>query len=138
MDRAATTRFVYQRLTDPRFRQHLRAAAPDGSHPVVIALRDDLIGTVIGQVLAHGGLSNVVIPALNGVIIIVMEAEVEETTTGDCAPPRLRTDCTVGVFFERLKLDVLGADAAIVYQFAFAGPGDHVKHGFAEVVALAD
>jgi hypothetical protein len=138
MDRAAATRFVYQRLIDPMFRQYLRAAAQDGSHPVIVALKDDLIDTLIGQVLALGGVSNVVIPTLNGVVIIAMGAEVGETITGTGAPPRLRSDCTVGVFFERLKMDLLGADAAIVYQFAVDGPGIRVEHGSAEVVALAD
>ena len=138
MDRAATIRFVYRRLLDPVFRQHLRAAAPDGSHPIVVALRDDLIGTLLGQVLALGGVSNVVIPTLNGVVIVAMEAKPGEIITGDSAPPRLRSDCTVGVFFERLKMDLLGADAAITYQFAVEGPDSRVERGSAEVVALAD
>lgn len=90
MDRAATIRYVYQRLLDPAFRQRLRGINAEGDHPIVVALQDDSIDTVVSQVRALGGVSNVVIPTLNGVLIVTVDAVSDEMASRVEPAARLR------------------------------------------------
>jgi len=53
-DRAAITRFMYQRLARPSFRRCLTARAPDGTRPVVVALRDDHVDSLLSKINANG------------------------------------------------------------------------------------
>ncbi len=79
MDHAAATRLAYLRLIDPAFRRHLRAVDPEGNHPIIVALRDDSIGSLVDQLLVRGGVSNVVVPSLNGVVIITTEVQNQDS-----------------------------------------------------------
>jgi len=53
MDRAAMTRLVYSRLANPLFRDRLVATAPDGSHPIKIAMPEDSMKALVRDI-AHG------------------------------------------------------------------------------------
>lgn len=137
MDRATATRFVYGRLADPRFRRRLTATAPDGSHPIVVCLPEDRFDTLVQQVSARGGAVNVIVPSLGGIIGIDLRIKQSETTalgsrnTGS----RLADDCTVGLFVERLKIDVSGVEKA---GYTFVVETDaRLDRGSAKVVALA-
>ncbi len=55
------TRRAYLSLTRPGFRKRLRATAPDGTQPIIVALRDDPIRTLIDRVRGAGGVGNVVV-----------------------------------------------------------------------------
>ncbi len=140
MDRAAMTRLVYQRLARPEFRKRLSATAPDGTRPIIVVMRDDPVRTLIDQVRAVGGASNVVLPALNGIMVVAMEAElgsVSADARGGITPELLRDDSTVGVLFERLVLDMASGGPEVNYTFVLEGPNERTEHGEAKVVALA-
>lgn len=140
MDRAAMIWLVYQRLARPEFRERLSATAPDGTRPIIVAMRDDPIRTLIDQVKTVGGASNVVFPALNGIMVVAMEAElgsVSIDTRGGITPELLRDDSTVGVIFERLVLDMASGGPEVNYTFVLKGPNERTEHGEAKVVALA-
>ncbi len=128
VDRSDVTEFVYRRLADPCFRERLTATASDGTRPIVVALRDDPMSRLIADLDQLGGSGNVVMPMLNGFVVIAMRADDD-----DCAGEvhTLTPDCTVGVFCARLQAD---GDHA-VYRFAIEGP-DRRESGRAEVVAL--
>lgn len=138
MDRAAITRLVYQRLADPKFQRRLTAIAPDGSRPIIVALLDDQMQALIDKVRAAGGVGNVVVPALNGIVVIATEAmPLSRRPLKDPAQAQLlRSDCTVGVFVERLWLEA-GAGGSAAYDFAVSGPDESTERGHAQVVALA-
>lgn len=140
MDRAAMTRLVYQRLVNLEFRERLQATAPDGTRPIIVAMREDPIRALIEQVKAAGGSGNVVFPALNGIMVVTMEAElgsVSTDTRGDVTPALLRDDSTVGVLFERLVLDMASMGPEVNYTFVLEGPNARTERGEAKVVALA-
>jgi len=143
MDRAAMTRLVYQRLADPGFRRLLHATAPDGTRPIIVVMPDDPILGLLHQVRAAGGSGNVVFPALNGVVVLTMEAASDATSTdiegaeGDVTPSPLRSDSTVGVFLERLRLDVAFSGPAVSYEFIVEGTDERTERAEAKVVALA-
>lgn len=132
MERAAMTEFVYRRLADPAFRDRLTAKAPDGSKPIVIALRTDSVRWLLGQVDAAGRSANVVVPFLNGAYVIAMDEVPEAETKGE-QRHRLTADCTVGVLIERLSCDGNSG----TYTFVVDGPADGIGAGRAELVALA-
>lgn len=137
MDRAELGRLVYRRLTDSGFRTRLKATAPDGTRPIIVTLRTDPVSTLLGHLAAVGGAGNVVVPTLNGVVILAMQATHDIDPPGrDVAEPLLCDDCTVGVLLERLKLDVT-AGQPVLYHFVVAGPGSRVDRAHAEVVAVA-
>jgi hypothetical protein len=135
LTRTRLTRLVYQHLTDSGFRSRLTAESPAGERPIVVALREDRVGTLIEQVRQSGGSSNVVCPALKGFIVLAMTVSLGEATDTDGAGPRLTGDCTVGVFLERLRLD-LGSGEDFSFQVVLEGPVRRVEQGHAEVVAL--
>lgn len=135
MDRAATNRFVYQRLARPGFRKRLIAAAPDGARPIIVLMREDPISALVDQVRAVGGAGNVVLPTLNGIVVLAVTTVDDEFPPGDGEAPTLRSDATVGVLFERLTLDgLIGGDT--VHDFAVIRPDNRTERGQAEVVAL--
>ncbi|HSH61280.1 MAG TPA: hypothetical protein VK988_16890 [Acidimicrobiales bacterium] len=129
VDRSDVTEFVYQRLADPCFRERLTATASDGTRPILVALRDDPMSRLTADLDQLGGSGNVVMPMLNGFVVIAMRADHDD----DCADEvhTLTRDCTVGVFVARLQAD---GDSA-VYRFAIEG-SDRREGGRAEVVAL--
>lgn len=135
MDRAATTRFVYERLARPGFRSRLTATAPDGTRPVIVTMREDPLGVLVDQVRTAGGAGNVVLPTLNGVVVLAVT-----TVEGDGAPdgglPALRSDCTVGVLLARLGLDGLLPEEGVVHDFTVVGPDSRTERGRAELIAL--
>jgi hypothetical protein len=128
--RDAVRQLVYRRLADRSFRERLAARAGDGSRPVLIAMPHDALESTIQRVRAQGGAANVVLPLLNGIVVIVMRTE--EFDANESALPRLASDCTLGLFFSRLHLD--GNDAA--YRFVVDGT-DRQEGGRAEAVAVA-
>ncbi len=131
MDRDALTEMVYRRLANPSFRRRLTARAPDGSHPLVIATREELVESMLHRLEVVGGSGNVVVPMLNGLVVLAMDAVNPEAEDAVDTPCAITTDCTVGVLVERMSLDQGG-----VYRFVVEG---HAKPrgGHAEVVALA-
>lgn len=140
MDRAATLRFLYQRLNDSRVRECLKAVAPDGSHPIAVALRDDPVSTLFDHTRASGWSCNIVVPMLKGVWILAMDtcdAASWKAATPDSTVAKIRTDCTIGVFLERLSADH-GVDQNTAYVFELQRPGHHVERGRAELVGVAD
>jgi hypothetical protein len=137
MDREAITKFVYQRLADPGFRDCLSAGAPDDTRPIVVALRGDAVRGLIDQIVAVGGAANVVIPALNGIVVLVLQAEERRgRKRGEPQAPLLKDDCTVGLLFERLRIDILG-NRETAYGFVVEGPDRRREQGRAEIVAVA-
>lgn len=128
-DRATMTRLVYQRLADAGFRRCLTAGDADGTHPIIVALRDDLMGTLTEKIGSAGGSANVVIPVLNGFIVLAMECE-----PGESGPDSevLAPDCTVGLFVERLHID----DEGTTYHLATEDEHPRPESGRARLVAL--
>ena len=131
VDRSAITELVYRRLADPRFRERLTATAPDGTRPIVVALRDDPVRRVIAEVDALGGSGNVALPMLNGFVVFAVEGD-EDAEEVDGEGHLITSECTVGVFFERLRMD--GGQGA--YRFVIEGPDHRREAGRAELVAL--
>ena len=127
MDRAEITRSVYQRLADPRFRARLTATAPDGTRPILIALRTDPMSALLDQLDAVGRAASVVVPYLNGFFLLTMH---EDADASDDAVQPLTADCTVGVFLARM----LTEDQPTVY--GFQRPNRSSETGTAELVAL--
>lgn len=129
-DRTRMTRLVYQRLADARFRRCLTAADPDdGTHPIIVALRDDLMRALTEKIGSAGGSANVVIPVLNGFIVLAMECE-----PGESGPDSevLTPNCTVGLFVERLHID----DEGTTYHLADEDERPRPESGRARLVAL--
>lgn len=129
MDREALTEMVYRRLSNPSFRKRLTARAPDGSHPLVVATRDELVSSVLDRLQSTGGSGNVVAPMLNGLVVLAIHASSDDDA-GDELPASITTDCTLGVLIERMRLDGGG-----LHRFVVEGPSPSL--GQAEVVALA-
>jgi hypothetical protein len=138
--RASLTRMVYRQLTDPQFRDRLTAVTPDGDCPIVVALLDDSVEQLMTRIAASGGAANVVLPKLNGFIVIAIDVALsaqplDEVTAS--ARDLVRGDCTVGVFLERIKIDVdeAGGETA-AYQVVVNRGGRQVGRGHAELVAI--
>ena len=138
VDRNAITKLVSRKLADPSFRERLTAKAPDGSHPITVALREDPMGDLIAKLVAVGDASNVVVPLLNGFVVIAMTTNaVGEGVAGGADLPLLTTDCTVGVFLQRARLDAGGGPIQdAVYGFVVEGPNHKANAGRAELVAV--
>jgi len=90
---------------------------------------------LVDQVRAVGGAGNVVLPTLNGIVVLAVTTIDDEFPPGDIEAPTLRSDATVGVLFERLTLDGLAGGAAI-HDFTVTRPDSRTERGQAEVVAL--
>jgi len=56
---------------------------------------------------------------------------------GDVTPSPLRGDSTVGLFFERLRLDVSSSGPDVSYTFVVEGTDKSTERAEAKVVALA-
>ncbi len=84
-ERAELTQRAYLSLTRPEFRKRLRATAPDGTQPIIVALRDDPIRTLIDRVRGAGGVGNVVFPEGDGLGVLAVH------DTADLAPQREET-----------------------------------------------
>jgi hypothetical protein len=128
-DRA--TALIFQRLADPEFRYLLTAAAPDGSHPLFIALASDPVETMLEYLDSVGGAGNIVIPYLNGVVVLAV-TPADPGDLGVTEPEPLTGDCTVGLFAQRVQVD--GDNG--VYRFMFDHAG-HTDAATAELVAIA-
>lgn len=141
VDRAAVTEYVYKRLSDATFRGRLTATAPDGTRPIAVVLRDDPLGPLLTHIEHLGGACNVVVPLLNGIVVIAFEVadtppeRPRRSRSERSKSPMLTTACTVGVFVERLRLDEGGATYAFELQRDL--PSNEAISGKAEVVALA-
>lgn len=134
MDRADLTRMIYRKLLDPRFRHRLSARDTEGSHPILVAMRTDRMMAMLHQVESVGGAANVIVPSLNGFLVLAVEAD----ETPDDAPgavPTLDAASTVGAFLELLRLEVPSGDN---YSCRFVVDGTQPESGFAELVAIGD
>ena len=131
-DRQTVLKSVYQRLRDPDFGQRFIVGA-DGTRPIFVALPSDAMGTVLDALDHNGGAGNVVVPVLNGYMVVRMtSAQTDDHGDDDCSAENLTSDCTVGVFIHRLWID--GNDAC----YRFVRPdGSSAESGRAGVVALA-
>ncbi|MDP8930783.1 MAG: hypothetical protein M3O70_20000 [Actinomycetota bacterium] len=127
------TRLVYQRLADPVFRRRLTALAPDGTRPIIVALRDDLMRNLVEKLHHAGGAANVVVPALNGFVVVAMLDDPSNDEPSDSEAQALSADCTVGVLIERLHID----EGTARYRLASDSGHPHAQGGRAKVVALA-
>jgi len=135
MDRAAMTRLVYSRLANPLFRDRLVATAPDGSHPIKIAMPEDSMKALVRDI-AHGeGAANVFVPLFNGLMGLVLTTSSSARMPSRRAAPRLADDCTVGLFVQRLLTDHRpGAEAP---GYAFVLDDEQPRQGRAQLVAVA-
>jgi hypothetical protein len=110
----------------------LTAVTPDGEHPIIPALRSDLLGRVLSDVQAAGGAGNVVVPVANGYIVIALTTaprSVGETTTH----PPLRADCTIGLLVARLIQD--GCEDGKTHTYCLVSSGR--KAARADLVGIA-
>lgn len=106
VDRATLTETVYRHLASRDFRKRLSATAPDGSRPIIVTLRDDLMRGLLEQLDGAGGAANVVVPAFNGFLVVSMiTGSLTEYSPDESEVDELTADCTVGVFVERLGID---------------------------------
>jgi hypothetical protein len=135
MDRAELTKAVYNKLTESRFRERLTATAPDGSRPITVALREDSIRSLLERIELVGGSSNVVVPTLNGFVVISVVGESGRKRSTDQRPDVLNGHCTVGVFMERLRLDGPHGEA-VTYLFEVKDRAQKTERGRAELVAV--
>ena len=127
LDRQAMMELAYRRLRDPLWRARLTAQDADGTRPIVFALPDDSIDEIVNQADGMGGNVNVVLAVLNGIAVFTMEvSRSDEGIDGNL----LTSDCTAGLFFQRLVSD--GGNA----MYCFAGV-ERPESGRAELVALA-
>lgn len=127
VDRAAVTREVFRKLAeDVDFRRRLGASGVDGA-AIIVAFREDRMGWVLDQLLAVGGSGNVVVPHLNG--LIVVEFERTRRVKDDDSADLLTQECTLGVFIEHMQIEGRRA-----YRFADDGVP---MTGEAEMVAIA-
>lgn len=136
-DRAEVTRLVYRRLAEPAFRERLLVQDDEGTHPIIVALRSDTVGSLVSEVAAVGGAANVAIPALNGVVFVAMVGEparpARSATKGTARAKHLSASCTVGVFLEQLGYD--GGEGR--YRFVIEGPERQRERVSAQAVAVA-
>jgi hypothetical protein len=137
MDRAQLTKLTYTKLADPRFRERLKAVAPDGTRPITIAQRDDQMTFVLDDVIRLGGSSNVVVPFLNGVAVLTMVMDVGAHDNHGKPCNLIKGECTVGVFIERLRSDEAFADGGVLYGFVIERQDLRQDAGQAELVAVA-
>lgn len=144
VDRAAITKYVYKRLADAAFRDRLTATAPDGTRPIAVALREDPLNPLLKHIRRLGGACNVVVPMLNGIVVIAFDVSV--TPPGNARKARSKADetpvlttaCTVGVFVERLRFDAgLSGETTYAFRIQQDLAPDEAVSGRAEVVALA-
>jgi hypothetical protein len=139
LDRSATTKLLYKRLLDPKFRKLVKAADADGAKPLIVALPSDPISYLLDQLRMHDWTGNVVVPALNGFVLFAFDfASGPYRHQDDRAvesPIALRSDCTVGVFLQRLELDLV-ARRRVAYQLEVELPGQQ-REGRAELIGLA-
>lgn len=135
MNWAAINRMVFEKLADPEFRRRLVARATDGTRPIVVRLRSDPMSEVVADIARIGGAANVVVPWLNGIVVCTLHAEQVDTSASAPAGGSHLGECTLGVFLERLRLDVGPDDAT--YVFTFDAPSGDTTQARAELVAVA-
>jgi hypothetical protein len=75
VDRAEFSKRIFERLSDPNFRSLLEMRDDDGSYPIVTAMMDDSLSSMILSVLRSGGSANVAISVHNGFTIVSMSAK---------------------------------------------------------------
>lgn len=90
VDRDAVSRVVYRHLADPAFRERLTARDQDGSRPVLIAVEDDSLESLLRKVQAVGGNANVAVAYLNGVVVLAVKAD--DVDSGDPEHPGVRCE----------------------------------------------
>jgi len=120
VDRMAISADIAKRLNDPSFRAILSSTAPDGSTPIIPALRSDILRDVLVDVNAAGGAGNVVVPIANGYMVIALKA-VAAVHSRAKQPPALDPRQTVGVLMARLIEDG-GVGATLTYRIKGLGP----------------
>lgn len=129
MDRMTATEFVHRKLVDRKFLDLLTAEAEDGSRPIVIAMREDLMESVVHEVVAAGGTANVFVPYLNGFQIMAMHGTTDSEP--DEVAESITASCTVGVFMQRVTQDGGGT-----YGFVIEGD-QHRDAGSAALTGIA-
>lgn len=89
--RSAATRTVYRHLRRAAFRECLPVLTSDGDRPVIVALPDDRVASVVRQVRAAGGSGNVVVARSADLVVLAV------TRDGRGAVP-VPSEGTVGEF----------------------------------------
>lgn len=136
--REAVRRFVYKHLPDRDFQQAFTAVNSDGERPILIAIREDLISSVLAEALAAGGAANVAVPLLKGVVVLAMTS-MQVSALRDAlsdpfdSPREIDADCTVGVFLQRMIDDAPGGEA-MEYSFRVSSQSDRVSRSRAQAV----
>lgn len=135
MNRTDMTRLIHRKLLDADFRQCLTAQDAEGAHPIVVAMRSDSMITVLRELESVGGAANVVVPALNGFVAVVIHADPTPEVGFTTATPMLGAGSTVGTFLEMLRLEVPAGEHC---SCRFVVTGQHRGSGQAELVAIGD
>lgn len=128
VQRQELNRLVMRSLQDRAFRERLTARDSKGLHPILIVGLDDSLRSMLAKVQDAGESANVVVPYLNGVMVVAVDIMVG---SADPMIGLLTPDCTVGVLLERLRQDADDEGAAVF------GVPDSPTSARAELVALA-
>lgn len=93
--RSDATRTVYKLLKRASFRECLMAKGDDNGHPLVIALPDDPMSSVLSHVKNAGGVANVVVPRDTYVMVLAV-------TKDGRGSVRVPASGTIGTFIDGL------------------------------------
>jgi len=115
-ERGGLTALIARKMIEPEFTDLLKRA-PDGSIPVVPALRSDRIADALAEVEASGGVANLVVPVSNALMIVSLSRVPGDCDHGSHGPAVLSADETVGVLLARLIEDG-GMEKGCTYRFA--------------------
>lgn len=114
-DRLAS--FVYSKLGDAAFRQHLSVLAEGGSRPIVTALDEELLSEVMQRVIRSGGAANTFVAMNSGLVELVMieNAAVPTGQTGviDLGPDPIHEDITIGMLVDVARNFPKGVSAPV-------------------------
>lgn len=106
MNRDEVLSQVYRRLADREFASRLKAIDAEGNTPVVAAVAETSIRTVLDEVNAFGGTATVVAALFDGLVIFQVEDGVSDLSAdGGVTPGDLDTDCTIGLLVARMIED---------------------------------
>jgi len=131
VDRSALTADVAKKLVEPGFAKLLSAVAPDGTTPVIPALRSDVLEDILKDVQAAGGAGNIVVPVMNGYLVIALKF-VNSRKAADHDAATLAAKMTIGVLIARIMEDG-GKGATLTYRIAIEGR----KEARADLAGLA-
>ena len=136
--RTAIARHVQRRLADREFAERLVADPDSGNKVVLVALFDDSVSRLVGQIEAAGRAVNVFVGVPAGIVAVSFETVDSETSprgsvSGDGEVSEVSRDCTVGVLLAQLESWTGGSR---IIRFVDGGPSSP-QSCRARVVAFA-